>query len=44
MPKLAEAVGATEELKAANPLRWVGLMNICKAQAEEVIFNDLIYS
>lgn len=44
LPKLAEVAGATEELKAADPLRWVGLMNTCKAQAEEVIFNELIYS
>ncbi len=43
-PKLAKTAGVTEKLKAADPLRWVALMNTCKAQAEEVIFNELIYS
>lgn len=44
LPKLAEAAGATEELKAADPLAWAGLMNACKAQAEEAVLNELIYN
>ena len=44
MPELAAEVGATEALKARDPLTWVGLMNTCKAQAEEVILAELIYS
>ena len=44
LPKLAEAAGATEELKAADPMRWTGLMNTCKAQAEEAVLNELIYN
>ena len=44
LPKLAEAAGATEALKAADPMRWTGLMNTCKAQAEEVVLSELIYS
>lgn len=44
LPRLAEAAGATEELKASDPLKWIGLMNTCKAQAEEVIFDELIYN
>ena len=43
LPQLAKAAGATEELKARDPLKWVGLMNTCKAQAEEIILNELIY-
>ena len=43
MPELARTSGATEALKASDPMRWVGLMNICKAQAEEIIFAELIY-
>lgn len=31
MPQLAKDAGATEELKARDPMRWVGLMNTCKA-------------
>ena len=44
MPELAKRAGATEALKATNPMRWVGLMNTCKAQAEEIVMNELIYA
>ena len=44
MPELVKAAGATEELKASDAMKWVGLMNNCKAQAEEIILNELIYS
>lgn len=43
MPELAESAGATEALKASNPWKWVGLMNTCKAQAEEMILAELVY-
>lgn len=44
LPKLAAEAGATEALKAADPLKWTGLMNNCKAQAEEAVLNELIYN
>lgn len=44
MPGMAKEAGATEELKARDSMRWVGLMNCCKAQVEEIIFAELIYS
>ena len=44
MPQLAEAAGATEQLKARDPMKWVGLMNTCKAQAEEILMTELIHS
>ena len=44
LPRLAAEAGATEALKARDPLTWVGLMNACKAQAEEVILAELIYA
>ena len=43
LPKLAVAAGATETLKAENPMKWVALMNTCKAQVEEIIFTELVY-
>ena len=43
LPKLAAEAGATEELKA-DPMKWTGLINSCKAQAEEVVLNELIYN
>ena len=44
LPKLAASAGATESLKAADPLKWTGLMNNCKAQAEEIVLSELIYN
>ena len=44
MPTLTQAAGATEELKARDPMKWVGLMNTCKAQAEEILMAELINS
>ena len=43
MPRLAREAGATEALKAADPMKWVGLMNNCKAIAEEIVMHELIY-
>ena len=44
MPQLTKDAGATEQLKASDPMRWVGLMNTCKAQAEEILMAELIHS
>ena len=44
MPQLAKDAGATEQLKASDPMRWVGLMNTCKAQDEEILMAELIHS
>ena len=43
LPRMMEAAGITEELKARDPMRWVGLMNTLKAQVEEVIQSELIF-
>ena len=42
--QMAKTEGVTEELKARDPMTWVGLMNNCKAQAEEILLTELIYS
>ena len=44
LPRMMEAAGVTEELKVRDTMRWLGLMNTLKAQAEEVIFQELIYT
>ena len=44
IPQLAKAAGVTEELKAHDPMTWVGLMNNCKARVEEIIRAELIYA
>ena len=40
---MAKAAGATEKLKARDQMAWVGLMNSCKAQVEEIILAELVY-
>ena len=44
MPEMMKSAGMTESLKASDPMKWVQTMNSLKAQAEEVILNELIYS
>ena len=42
--KMAAAAGVTEELKAADQMKWVGLMNNIRSAAEEQILKELIYA
>ena len=42
LPRMMEAAGITEELKARAPMRRVGLMNTQRAQAEEIVLDELI--
>ena len=42
IPKMAAEADVNEELKAIDPMKWVGLMNTIKAQAEEIIWNDIV--
>lgn len=44
LPRMMVADGVTEELKGRDPMGWVQMMNVLKAQAEETILNELIYS
>ena len=41
---LVEGAGVTEELKACGHMRWVGLMNTLKAQAEEIVLSEIIFN
>ena len=43
IPLLAKQQGITEQLKSENQLKWIGLMNNIKAQAEEIIYNEFVY-
>ena len=42
--KLAFKQGVTEELKATDMMRWIGLMNNIRACADEIVSNDIVYS
>lgn len=44
MPQLMKIAGVTEKLKAEDQMKWVGLANNCKAQAEEIILREFVYS
>ena len=44
IPLMAEKAGATEKLKEDNPMAWVQMMNGLKAQAEEIVLQELVYS
>ena len=44
IPILAKQRGVTEKLKAENQLKWVGLMNNIKSQAEEFVLREFVCS
>ena len=41
--QMAKQIGATEELKASDPMRWVQMMNNIKASAEEIVLKEVVY-
>ena len=41
---MAAAQGVNEALKERDPMAWVGAMNSLKAQAEEIVLNELVYA
>lgn len=43
IPQMAAEAGVDEGLKAADPMRWVGMMNTIKAQVEEIICNNVVF-
>jgi len=40
---MTKQMGATEELKASDPMRWVQMMNNIKASAEEIVLKEVVY-
>ena len=43
IPQMAKDADVTEEMKASDPMRWIGMLNTIKAQVEEIIFSEIIY-
>ncbi len=41
--ELAVNQGITEQLKATDQMKWVGMMNNIKAQAEEIVYSTIVY-
>ena len=44
MTEMKQTAGVTEKLKAENQMEWGGRMNALKAQAEEILMDELIYN
>ena len=42
--RLAEKNQVNEEMKAQDQMKWVGLMNNFKNEAEEIVLTELVYS
>ena len=42
--EMARKQGVTEQLKAVDMMRWIGLMNNIRACADEIVLNDIVYS
>ena len=42
IPAMAKQADVTEKLKAVDPSQWIGMMNVFKAQVEEMIWKELI--
>lgn len=41
--QMKAGAGITEELKARDQMKWVGLMNNVRSSAEEIVMRELIY-
>ena len=41
--RIKAAEGVTEELKARDPMAWVGAMNSIRSRTEEIILREMIY-
>ena len=41
--QIAAAEAVTEELKAADPIAWVGAMNNIRSRVEEIVLQELIW-
>ncbi len=41
--QMKAGTGITEELKAANQMKWVGLMNNVRITAEKIVQREIIY-
>lgn len=44
VPRMAQAEGVDEKLKAIDQMTWVGRMNSIRQRAEETILNEIVYA
>jgi hypothetical protein len=41
--QMKPGAGITEELKAVDQMKWVGLMNNVLSAAEEIVLKEIVY-
>ena len=41
--QMVKVLGVTEQLKAENPMLWIGRMNEIQARAREIVCTEIIY-
>ena len=41
--QMKAGAGITEELKAKEQMKWIGLMNNVRSAAEEIVLKELVY-
>jgi len=41
--QMKEREGVTEQLKADNQMKWVGMLNNIRSSAEEIVLSELVY-
>ena len=44
MDEMKMKLNITEEMKLADQMKWLGMMNNIKNQAEEIVMSELIYN
>lgn len=42
--EMAKRQGVTEQLKATDMMKWVGMMNNIRACVDEIVLNGIVYS
>ena len=42
--EMAQKQGVTEQLKAKQPMEWIGLMNNIWACARKIVSNEIIFA
>ena len=42
--QMAKAEGVTEQLKATDQLKWVGMMNNIRNRAEEIVKSEVLFT
>lgn len=42
--EMAIRQGVTEQMKAVDMMKWVGMMNNIRACVDEIVLNDIVYA